>query len=91
MQCKDIDDYQILKYLKTHAPPGSFGITHWLIKEKKSVAYAMPLNINDKLRVAKMNMLLRRGLVEGCGCGCRGDWSITTKGVGFLENSENPS
>lgn len=27
-----------------------------------------------------MASLIRRGLVDGCGCGCRGDFMITDKG-----------
>ena len=28
--------------------------------------------------------LVRRGLVTGCGCGCRGDFEITAKGIQWL-------
>jgi hypothetical protein len=44
----------------------------------------MPPDAPDKLILAKMNKLLRRGLVDGCGCGCRGDFEITDKGLAFL-------
>ena len=31
-----------------------------------------------KVILAKCRSMLRRGLIEGCGCGCRGDWEIPT-------------
>jgi hypothetical protein len=34
---------------------------------------------------AKMNMLIRRGLVHGCPCGCRGDYELTVKGCDFIK------
>jgi predicted NBD/HSP70 family sugar kinase len=44
----------------------------------------MPPQVPEKLARAKMTMLMRRGLVEGCGCGCRGDWELTSKGRATL-------
>lgn len=34
--------------------------------------------------LGKMRMLIRRGLVDGCPCGCRGDFEITPKGQAWL-------
>lgn len=33
-----------------------------------------------KLVTAKAKSLIRRGLIDGCGCGCRGDFEILPKG-----------
>lgn len=33
-----------------------------------------------KVVAAKLSKLLKRGLVTGCDCGCRGDWELTAKG-----------
>ncbi len=33
-----------------------------------------------KLQLSVMARLIRRGLVDGCACGCRGDFVLTTKG-----------
>lgn len=44
----------------------------------------MPPNLPEKLVLGKMRMLMRRGLVTGCGCGCRGDFEITAKGIQWL-------
>lgn len=37
-----------------------------------------------KVMAAKLSRLLRKGLVEGCDCGCRGDWHLSTAGLGYL-------
>ena len=39
----------------------------------------------SKLILAKMRSLKKSGLVDGCPCGCRGDWVITKKGIQFLK------
>lgn len=89
-QCKDIPDRPILEFLAS-LPVSEWGdvrvwCTHWPDKglAMPSVASAMPPDLPEKLYLAKMRMLLRRGLVDGCGCGCRGDWHITEKGRVWL-------
>jgi predicted transcriptional regulator len=37
-----------------------------------------------KIIIQKMAKLIKRGLVSGCGCGCRGDYEITQKGIEWL-------
>lgn len=73
-KCSDIPDEPILILM---ASGEQFG--HWDIS-RHSVLSAMPPDLPEKLPLAKMRQLLRRGLVEGCGCGCRGDWTLTRKG-----------
>lgn len=80
LQCKHIPDVPILQFLAKQ--------TRW---SKHGNGYSMP-TVQDampewacvRLQVAKMVMLKRRGLVDGCGCGCRGDWRITNKGIEYL-------
>jgi hypothetical protein len=31
-----------------------------------------------KVLLAKLRSMKRRGLIDGCGCGCRGDWHVIT-------------
>lgn len=38
----------------------------------------------DRLVHAKMNGLISKGLLDGCPCGCRGDYEMTDKGGAFL-------
>lgn len=82
MQCKDISDEPILHYLLKHK--GQW--CGWWGKER-NVALSMPVGTPDKLVLAKMKQLIKRGLVEGCGCGCRGDFCITSKGEQYFNKS----
>lgn len=95
MQCKDIPDLPILKFLAdipVHFVSGNkqYRFTagwHNLLPRGvacRTVRDAMPPLPSDKLALAKMKQLLKRGLVDGCGCGCRGDFEITDKGLAFL-------
>lgn len=36
--------------------------------------------IPEKVIIAKLRNLIRKGFVEGCVCGCRGDFHLTNKG-----------
>lgn len=83
MQCKDIPTEPILRFVAIYGGVGCnwFGFnenTDWL--NERSVRHAMPPNLPDKLVHAKMNQLISKGLVEGCPCGCRGDYELTKKG-----------
>jgi hypothetical protein len=82
MQAKDIPELPILQYLATipkdrtaaryRTYPGS--------EEVPSIIHAVPAGTPEKVALAKMKALIRRGLVDGCACGCRGDFTITEKG-----------
>ena len=84
MQCKDIPDLPILEFI------GSFNGAWCQLsgtEYPQSVFRAMPEGVPWKLGKAKMHMLIRRGLVEGCTCGCRGDFYLTKKGKSFIAES----
>jgi len=79
MQCKDIPDVPILKFLEGLNDTWAT----WFDYEprpKNTVMHAMPCGVSQKLALAKMRMLIRKGVVDGCGCGCRGDFILTEKG-----------
>lgn len=77
MQCKDIPDRPILEFLDSLN--GKWA--NWFGNEyKESVTHAMPDGVPEKLALAKMRQLMNRGVVDGCGCGCRGDFVLTDKG-----------
>ncbi len=95
MQAKDIPDRPILEFLARPEIVDSIG-ANWLDlggdigKDypeimARSVRHAMPPDVPGKLVLAKMRQLIHRGVVDGCGCGCRGDFSITRKGLAELE------
>lgn len=78
MQCKDIPTNPILHFVSEH---GGIGCTWFnLDYEERSVIHAMPSGTPQKLVLAKMKQLISKNLIKGCGCGCRGDFEITTKG-----------
>lgn len=93
LQCKDIPDLPILDLVrKCSDQEVSIGDYQpiWATQfgpdgdnwdgYANSVRLAMPPGVPDRLVLAKMEGLIRRGLVQGCTCGCRGDFEITDAG-----------
>lgn len=84
MQCKDIPtDAILIGMLESGKPNGHPAWhMHWRGTGDYNVRNFMPhgQELDDNLVRAKMSGLLRRGLVDGCACGCRGDWRLTEKG-----------
>ena len=42
-----------------------------------------------KVVLAKCRSLMGRGLIDGCACGCRGDFSLTDEGIAWLGCTEH--
>jgi len=82
MQCKDIKDTPIIEFVNKH---GGIGCT-WFNDNPRSVRHVMPKMIHDKLILAKMRKLIKRKLIKGCACGCRGYFEITGKGKDFIND-----
>jgi hypothetical protein len=75
MQAKDIPNEPVLEFLA--------GLDRWATifpGYDNSVQKAMPEGTPEKVARAKMYALIRRGWVDGCVCGCRGDFEITNAG-----------
>jgi len=85
MQCKDIPTRPILEYVRDH---GGIGCT-WFseISSERTVRKVISPNVPDKLVRAKMNNLIYKGLIDGCPCGCRGDYEITDKGLERIDGA----
>lgn len=81
-QCKDIQDEPVLQFIDSF--DGEWCFLSDNATSDRSVLHAMPDGVPIKLALAKMKMLIRRGLVEGCDCGCRGDFTLTKKGKAKL-------
>lgn len=80
-KCKDIPDKPIMDFLLKHK--GEW--CNWISENDKNVKNAMPKNLaSEKLVLSKMKQLIKRGLVTGCDCGCRGDFEITSEGEDWL-------
>jgi hypothetical protein len=90
MQAKDIPDVPVLEFLNQHVGEWCNWVdlktesTFEIRYQGRSVLHAMPEGTVSKLALAKMKSLIKRGLVDGCACGCRGDFQITREGKQFL-------
>ena len=81
LQCKHISTIAILEFLANNE--GKW--CTWFGGFPNSIQNAIGTGFPDRLVLAKMSKLVRKGLVSGCGCGCRGDFEITLKGLARLD------
>lgn len=77
MQAKDIDDRELLAFIEATQHEKGLWVNTWDIQGKW-------LEIPHKVLWAKFAKLIGRGLLDGCTCGCRGDFEMTKKGRDFL-------
>ena len=85
MQCKDIADCAVLSILARNPEEWHGWWENW---PGVTVRPAFPANAPDRLILAKMRRLIERKLVDGCTCGCRGDFHITPRGLMHLRQQE---
>jgi hypothetical protein len=89
MKTFDLPDSVILEYLAdrqgkwTHLWMGYFRNKPGQ-EDTDDVFYAIPDGVPEKVIRAKLSKLIRRGLIGGCDCGCRGDFEITDKGLALI-------
>lgn len=83
MQAKDIPEQPILDFLD--GPYDGWpvkGWATWFWDEKhpenypNSVLHAMPHGTPVKVALAKMRAMIKKKLITGCCCGCRGDFQL---------------
>lgn len=85
MKTSDIPDGPILELLA--AFHDKWRGTRWMMRFSEehageaSILPAFPPDTPEKLVLSKMRKLMRRGLIDGCPCGCRGDYRILPKGL----------
>lgn len=79
VQAKHIDERAILQFIGDLDE--NLRATHW-----QGYANSIPSDAPPKVLLAKLAAMKRRGLIDGCACGCRGDWQITNAGCAALEN-----
>jgi len=81
-QAKDVPEDAILRVLRTE--PGRW-FTHWPCHRATcdlAECWSLPCRapelaaFPEKVLRAKLSSMMRRKLVDGCDCGCRGDWHI---------------
>lgn len=85
MQAKDVPDRPVLEFLAAlNGVWANWYFAEGSAPDERNVRRAMPPKTPSKVVLAKMRQLMKRGLVDGCPCGCRGDFVITQKGRDFL-------
>ena len=90
MQCKDIPDAPIIEFLRQNCGPYKWA-TWGNGYSMPTVQDAMPAGTPPKLQLAKMRMLIRRGIVRGCPCGCRGDFYLAESETGGINETKAQS
>lgn len=80
MQTKDIPDVPVLQFLGTLGEATGTWFDNDGHLFENSVQHGMPPNTPPKVALSKMASLIKRGLVDGCACGCRGDFALTDQG-----------
>ncbi len=73
-QAKWISDDEILAALEASARPWGASMSCDVYDEFPQYPY--------KVVLAKLRSAYKRGLVDGCPCGCRGDWRVVRKTPG---------
>lgn len=86
LQTKDIDKLSVLLFLSELS--GKWATLH--PGYSHSVCNAMPPETPPKLIKSVMGNLVNRGYVDGCTCGCRGDFVLTDKGVEAIKLNTAP-
>jgi len=77
MQCKDIADFPLVLFVATKQREKGMWVNAWDFEPPYS-------DLPDNLFRAKMGKLIERGLLDGCNCGCRGDYELTPAGRVYL-------
>jgi hypothetical protein len=84
MQAKNISDDVILEAIKASALRTSGWAHLWHIQETLS---AFP----PKVVRAKLKSMIRRQVIGGCACGCRGDFEILPEVPSYLDSLSKPT
>lgn len=75
MQAKDITDETMLEALA--AVRGRNGVPRWSSLFDLLTVESL-LTVPRKVVLAKLSSMIQRGLIDGCDCGCRGDFEVPT-------------
>lgn len=76
MQAKDLEDIKVLGFMYEKHPKMCF-----MFDDVETSLFKLYPGVPYKVMLAKMRSLIKRGLVGGCACGCRGDFYLTEKGL----------
>lgn len=73
MQCKDIPDALFLEAIRVSARTVSGWAMRW---DVHTALEAVMGPVPEKVVLAKAKKLIRSGKMDGCTCGCRGDFQL---------------
>jgi hypothetical protein len=76
MKASDISDAEALGAVR--AVRGRYGVPEWAVAQD---VYDHLAQYPWKVVRAKVASLIRRGIMGGCTCGCRGDYEIAGEGL----------
>jgi len=72
MQAKDVPDQAFLDAVAEISRDGKYGTeTRWVMRYEIEERFC---EVPPKVLLAKARSLIKRGKMDGCACGCRGDY-----------------
>lgn len=78
MKASDVDDVAFLTIVDRRSKDRSYGTAHrWVLRGEVEEEMS---DVPWKVLLAKARSLKKRGLLDGCMCGCRGDYELTAAG-----------
>lgn len=80
LQAKDIGDRALLGAVRDLAAIKPYGPQWAMLRDLENAFASVP----QKVLLAKCSALIARGLLQGCTCGCRGDFELTSAGRRLL-------
>lgn len=82
IQCKDVSTLALLEFIKSVNDWNPSRAATWLdIPVDNTVRRVVLSVVPDCVLRKKLDNMARKGLIDGCGCRCRGDFRITPKGL----------
>ena len=87
LQAKHIDDASMMLAI-VDLGPGRRPAKGREFRTAKLWDFEGVLGCPARLALAKIRRLMARGLVDGCDCGCRGDFELTEDGEAWLRKRE---
>lgn len=96
---RDLDDYTFLAAVRAVTDGQGYGtaVRDYVARVLTGRSWDDPISweqleaeMPGKVVLAKAKRLEGRGLIDGCMCGCRGDWELTEAGMAAL-SSHNPA
>ena len=68
---KDVDAVEVIYVIALLEAESNIGVSRWSLNE------VFP-EVPEKVMLAKLRRLIRSGKIDGCVCGCRGDFTLVT-------------